>query len=284
MPVVLRQLAKLREWRSESTAPVHFVPTMGNLHRGHLALVRQAARDGARVLVSIFVNPTQFGAGEDFARYPRTLDDDLALLSTTDCAAVWLPDEASIYPLGCDQRFRMRAPEALAHVLCGAHRPGHFDGVCDVVLRLLWQVLPQRLLLGEKDYQQLLILRRMVADLSIPVAVESVPTVREDDGLALSSRNRYLDPAQRSIAAGLHAELARVAAAAGVAEPGTYPALERSAMERLAATGFKPEYVEIRTADTLQPGNGINDRVFGAARLGSARLIDNVAVIRQQCR
>ena len=281
---VLRSGSELRDWRAASTASIHFVPTMGNLHRGHLALVRQAATDGARVLVSIFVNPTQFGEGEDFSRYPRTLADDLAALETTDCAAVWLPDEASIYPLGREERYRMRAPAALADVLCGAHRPGHFDGVCDVVLRLLWQVRPARMLLGEKDYQQLLILRRMAADLSIPVEVDAAPTVREDDGLALSSRNRYLDSGQRRIAPALHAELVRVAEAARSAAPGTYPALERSALERLAANGFEPDYVSIRSADDLQPGRGSNDRVFGAARLGSARLIDNVAITRQDCR
>lgn len=257
---------------------------MGNLHRGHLALVEQAARDGARVLVSIFVNPTQFGPGEDYARYPRTLAEDLEALAGTPCEAVWLPDEAAMYPSGQDGRYRVAAPVELGGVLCGAHRPGHFDGVCEVVLRLLWQVGPARLLLGEKDYQQLLILRRMVADFSIPVEVEAGATVREADGLALSSRNRYLDAQQRRIAPELHAELVSVAEAARTADPGTFVELERSALERLGARGFDPDYVSIRSAEDLGPGNGVNDRVFGAARLGRSRLIDNVAVTRQTCR
>lgn len=283
-PAVLQQLGALRAWTAASDRPIHFVPTMGNLHRGHLALVEQAAREGARVLVSIFVNPTQFGAGEDYAHYPRTLPDDLEALSRTPCEGVWLPDEATMYPSGQDGRYRLAAPAALGGVLCGAHRPGHFDGVCEVVMRLLWQVRPARLLLGEKDYQQLLILRRMVADFSIPVEVEAGATVREADGLALSSRNRYLDAQQRQIAPALHAELIRVADAARFADPGTFADLERSALERLGAKGFEPDYVSIRNAEDLGPGNGIDDRVFGAARLGRSRLIDNVAVTRQNCR
>ncbi len=283
-PALLQQLDALRAWTAASTQPVHFVPTMGNLHRGHLALVEQAAADDARVLVSIFVNPTQFGPGEDYARYPRTLAEDLEALAATPCAAVWLPDEALMYPSGQDGRYRVAAPAKLASVLCGAHRPGHFDGVCEIVLRLLWQVHPARLVLGEKDYQQFLILRRMLADFSIPVEVDLGATVREPDGLALSSRNRYLDAAQRRIAPGLHAELVRVAEAAAAADPGTFAALERSALERLATKGFEPDYVSIRNAEDLGPGNAVDDRVFGAARLGRSRLIDNVAVTRHICR
>lgn len=284
LPQLLERLEALRAWTAASARPVHFVPTLGNLHRGHLALVEQAARGGARVLVSIFVNPTQFGPGEDYARYPRTLADDLVALAGAPCAAVWLPAESAMYPLGQERRFRAAPPQSLSGVLCGAHRPGHFDGVCEIVLRLLWQVVPARLVLGEKDYQQLLILRRMIEDFSIPVEVEAAPTVREADGLALSSRNRYLDEAERQIAPTLHAELIRVADAARSVEPGTFAELERSALERLAAKGFKPEYVSIRNAEDLRPGTGMNDRVFGAACLGRARLIDNVAVTRQHCR
>ena len=283
-PRVLERLDMLRAWTGASMRPVHFVPTMGNLHRGHLALVEQAAHDGARVLVSIFVNPTQFGPGEDYTLYPRTLADDLEALAATPCEAVWLPGGTAMYPSGQDRRFRVTAPASLGGVLCGAHRPGHFDGVCEVVLRLLWQVRPARLVLGEKDYQQLLILRRMLTDFSIPVEIEAGATVREPDGLALSSRNRYLDAAQRQLAPRLHAELVRVAEAACAVDPGTFPALERSALERLAMKGFEPDYVSIRSAEDLGPGNAVNDRVFGAARLGRSRLIDNVAVTRQICR
>jgi len=282
-PLVLRTLEELRGWRVMA-GPVHFVPTMGNLHRGHLALVEKAAGSRAQALVSIFVNPTQFAPGEDFDEYPRTLDDDLAALAETDCAAVWLPDVDTMYPLAADQRYAVQPPSELAAQLCGAYRPGHFDGVCNVVLRLLWQAMPQRLILGEKDYQQLLILRRMVRDFSIPVDVHGVATVREDDGLALSSRNRYLSPDQRARAPELYRTLRETAECAAEADPGTFAALERSSMERLAVAGFSPEYVSIRSELDLGPPNGRNDRIFAAARLGSARLIDNVAVKRQICR
>ncbi|GAB4179026.1 MAG: pantoate--beta-alanine ligase [Wenzhouxiangellaceae bacterium] len=282
-PLLLDTADALARWRMAADGPVAFVPTMGNLHEGHLTLVREAARGARHVIVSIFVNPAQFGPGEDLERYPRSLQADMDALQQTPCAAVWVPDVPTMYPEGLAARYRLRVPESLAGVLCGAHRPGHFDGVCDVVLRLLWQVRPTRMLLGEKDYQQLVILRRMVRDLSIPVEVRGVPTVRDEDGLALSSRNAYLSEAERRLAPTLHAELQRVAQQAAHDGPGTYRALEESCKTRLAEKGFKPEYVEIRSGDDLGPGNGRNDRVFGAAWLGRARLIDNVVISQQIC-
>jgi len=272
----------LAAWREAQPGPIHFVPTMGNLHAGHLALVEHAARDGT-VVASIFVNPAQFGPDEDYQRYPRSLDDDLEALASAGCDAVWAPDVETMYPLVESQRYQVHPPAALADCLCGAYRPGHFDGVCNVVMRLLWQVRPQRAVFGEKDYQQLLILRKMVEDFSMPVTIDALPTVREPDGLAMSSRNRYLTEAERAIAPRLYQVLAALAKTAGEGEPGTFDELRRSGTERLDALGFRPEYVEIRNADTLGPADGKNDRIFAAARLGAARLIDNVAITRQSC-
>jgi len=277
---VLKSAEALADWRAAQRCPVHFVPTMGNLHAGHLALVEHAARD-AVAIASIFVNPAQFGPGEDYERYPRTLADDLEALASAGCDAVWAPDVETMYPLPEERRFSLGPPDALAHCLCGASRPGHFDGVCNVVMRLFWQVRPQRAVFGEKDYQQLLILRKMAEDFSMPLTIDALPTVREPDGLAMSSRNRYLTESEREIAPGLHQVLQALAEAAREQGPGTFDALRLSGMERLDALGFRPEYVEFRNADTLGPADGKNDRIFAAARLGTARLIDNVAVMRQ---
>ncbi|MDX1626409.1 MAG: pantoate--beta-alanine ligase [Wenzhouxiangellaceae bacterium] len=280
-PRLLTTLPELRDWRGARTGPVHFVPTMGNLHAGHLRLVDTARAGAGATIASIFVNPAQFGPGEDYERYPRTLDEDMDKLAGHGCDAVWAPDVATMYPRGADA-FRIRVPDGLGDVLCGAHRAGHFDGVATVVARLFWQIRPDRAFFGEKDWQQWTILRAMVEDLSVAVAMESVPTEREADGLAMSSRNRYLDEDQRRLAPRLHETLAEIASrAAKEPEPGTFPALARSGMERLAERGFEPEYVEFRDADTLGAPTGRNDRIFAAARLGTARLIDNVAVKRQ---
>jgi pantoate--beta-alanine ligase len=279
-PQRLTDPRSLRDWRA-ARAKVHFVPTMGNLHEGHLALVRAARGNGAAVIASIFVNPAQFGPGEDFERYPRTLSADLEALAGAGCDAVWAPEVATMYPLDEALRFSVRPPAALTDCLCGAARPGHFDGVCGVVLRLLWQIRPDRAVFGEKDYQQLLVIRRMVEDFSIPVAIDAVATVRAADGLALSSRNAYLDADQRRRAPALYRTLSETAAQAAEQGPARYPALREAAGERLAAAGFEPEYVEFRDSGTLGPARGHNDRLFAAARLGRARLIDNVAVMRQ---
>jgi pantoate--beta-alanine ligase len=279
-----RSLARLREWRAgEADRPVHFVPTMGNLHQGHLELVQRAARDGAAVVVSIFVNPTQFGPGEDFERYPRTLDADLDALTGSGCDLVWSPSVESMYPLGAHDGFTVRVPSALSDCLCGAARPGHFDGVAGVVLRLLCQVRPDLAVFGEKDFQQLVIIRRLVRDFSMPVEIEAAPTARADDGLALSSRNRYLDAEQRRRAPGLYRVLAETAESVSSVVGTRYRVLAARALQALERRGFEPEYVEFRDAGTLGPPRGHNDRLFAAARLGPARLIDNVAVTRQNC-
>jgi pantoate--beta-alanine ligase len=267
-------------WRN-ARETVAFVPTMGNLHAGHVQLTELAASVADHVIVSIFVNPTQFGAGEDFGAYPRTLDDDVARLAaagTTDL--LFVPGAAEIYPFGVEDPVRIVLP-ALSRELCGASRPGHFDGVATVVCRLLNIVAPDILILGEKDYQQFKLMERMIGDLRMNVTLQMAPTMREPDGLAMSSRNRYLDANQRHDAPALHATLAQVrdALRSGGSDHG---ALEAQARERLAQAGFRPDYVEIRrAADLAKPGAGAHPEeliVLGAAWLGRARLIDNVRV------
>jgi pantoate--beta-alanine ligase len=269
-----RLRAVLTGWR-QSGDRIALVPTMGNLHSGHLALVAEARRRADRTVASIFVNPTQFGPGEDYESYPRTREADLAALGDAGCDLVWLPDVAQMYPLPAP--FMVQVPEGLSDRLCGASRPGHFDGVASVVLRLFNQVAPQVAVFGEKDFQQLLILRRMALDLSLDMEIVGLPTVREPDGLALSSRNAYLDPQERTRAPTLHRLLAEVADS--LREGGDFKPLRAAALEHLEAAGFRPDYLEWRSAEDLgavQPGKP--SRLFAAAWLGKARLIDNEPV------
>lgn len=270
---------QVRRWRAAHQT-VALVPTMGNLHDGHLSLARLARKVADRVAMSIFVNPTQFGVGEDFEHYPRTLEEDRAKLAeegTVDL--LFVPDERQIYPFGTEHAVRVVMPP-LANELCGAWRPGHFDGVGMVVTRLLNICEPDVLVLGRKDYQQLVLLERMIADLGMRTRVVSGPTLREPDGLAMSSRNRYLTAEERARAPALHAALERVqeALARGATDFG---ALEGDALEELRRAGFEPDYVEIRTAADLskpRPGAAADELiVLGAARLGRARLIDNTS-------
>lgn len=271
-------LADLRDqvasWRAAG-ARVVLVPTMGALHRGHLALIAHARTLGERVVASVFVNPTQFGPTEDFSRYPRDAATDLALLSEAGTDAAWMPEAATMYPPGFSTRIVV---EGLTEGLCGAFRPGHFSGVATVVTKLLHQVRPDVALFGEKDFQQLRVIQRAVADLDLSVAIHGMPTVREADGLALSSRNRYLDPAERAVAPRLHAVLSQVAAEAGTGAP-TGPAIAagRAALE---AAGFTVQYLAVCDAATLAPLAQVAGpaRVLVAALLGKTRLIDNVAV------
>lgn len=254
---------------------VALVPTMGNLHRGHLALVARARAEAERVVVTVFVNPTQFGPGEDFAAYPRTPEADAGVLAAAGCDVLFLPPVAEVYPDGEAGATRVEVP-GLSAVLCGAFRPGHFAGVTSVVARLFNMVGPDVAVFGDKDYQQLTIIRRMVRDLHLPVRVVGLPTVREPDGLALSSRNQYLAPAERAVAPRLAAVLADVAAAVAAGRR-DFGALEAEAVATLAAAGFRPDYVAIRRASDLgepRPGDGPLV-VLAAAWLGRARLIDN---------
>jgi len=249
---------------------------MGNLHAGHVALIARARELSDKVVASVFVNPLQFAPNEDFDAYPRTLDADAAKLKLAHCDLLFAPSVAEMYPGGRDEHTAVTVP-GLSDILCGAHRPGHFTGVATVVAKLFGQVQPDTAVFGEKDYQQLKIIERMVRDFALPVRVVGLPTIREDDGLALSSRNQYLSPEERAIAPVLHATLTWAAAQFGQGrEP---PEVEGAALERLKDAGFKPDYVSVRSADDLGPPiDGAPKRVFAAAWLGAARLIDNVPV------
>lgn len=277
-PLHLSDLAALRatvaRWRAAGEA-VALVPTMGALHEGHLALVAEARRLAPRVIVSIFVNPTQFGPAEDFLRYPRDLASDLAALVRAEADAAWTPDVATMYPPGFATRIEVTG---LTEGLCGPLRPGHFSGVATVVTKLLNQVQPDVALFGEKDFQQLRVIQRTVADLDLPIVIRGVPTLREPDGLALSSRNRYLTDEERRVAPVLQETLSSIAAVARDGMSVT-DALSEGA-SRLTATGFTVQYLAVCDEDTLAPMEQVTGpaRVFVAAYLGRTRLIDNVPV------
>jgi pantoate--beta-alanine ligase len=280
-PLVIAQPAALRaqldDWR-QAGLRIGLVPTMGNLHAGHLDLVHAAARQAHRVVVSIFVNPLQFGANEDFASYPRTLAEDLARLAAVDCHAVFTPDEATMYPGGRAGTTRIEVP-GLSGILCGKSRPGHFAGVATVVAKLFNLVQPQLAVFGEKDRQQLTVIRRMATELCFPVEILAVPTRREADGLAMSSRNRYLEPGERAAAPAVYRALRTAADALG-AGGRDFVALQQAGMDNIRSAGLDPEYFEIRREETLEPPQAADRRlvILAAARLGGARLIDNVAV------
>lgn len=267
--------ARVAAWRAQGQR-IGFVPTMGNLHAGHLALVRQARDLCERVVCSIFVNPTQFGPNEDFARYPRTLEADAEALAGAGCDLLFLPSVGVMYPLGIERAVRVEVP-GLSDVLCGAHRPGHFAGVATVVARLFNLVQPDVAVFGRKDYQQLQVIRQMVADLAFPIRIEAGDTVRESDGLAMSSRNQYLDAEQRPRAARLHAVLVEMAARSRAGE--AVDAVEAWARSELQAAGFVVDYAALRSPDRLDSpapcGDGARVALV-AARLGSTRLIDNL--------
>jgi len=271
--------AQVRQWRAAGQS-IGFVPTMGNLHAGHLALVAQTRQRADRVVVSIFVNPLQFGPGEDFTRYPRTLEADRAQLTTAQADLLFLPGVEELYPRGQEAQTRIEVP-GLSNILCGASRPGHFIGVATVVCKLLNMVQPQLALFGEKDYQQLQVIRRMVEDLAMPVQIEGMATIREADGLAMSSRNGYLSPEQRRQAPRLYRILQGVAQAI-TAGCDDYGDLERQAGAELSTAGLRPDDVSVRRAGDLalpEPADR-QLRILAAAYLGQARLIDNLSGIR----
>jgi pantoate--beta-alanine ligase len=268
---------QVADWRGEGLR-VGFVPTMGNLHEGHLTLVRRARELADRVVVSIFVNPMQFGAGEDFANYPRTLNADSDALASSGADLLFRPSVETIYHRQQDERTRVEVP-GISDQLCGASRPGHFTGVATVVCKLFNLVQPDLALFGKKDYQQLLVIRRMVEDLDIPVAVQGLDTVREPDGLAMSSRNRYLSREERQRAPALYRLLQGVAAQLRAGRR-DYSVLEGGATAELDAGGWRTDYVSIRRACDLGPPASGEARlvVLAAAQLGKARLIDNLEV------
>jgi pantoate--beta-alanine ligase len=277
-PLSLSTLKDLRStvarWRAAGDA-VALVPTMGALHEGHLALVAEARTLAPRVVVSIFVNPTQFGPSEDFSRYPRDVTSDLAGLARVGADAAWTPDVATMYPPGFATRIEVAG---LTDGLCGPLRPGHFSGVATVVTKLLTQVAPDVALFGQKDFQQLRVIQRVVTDLDLPVRIRGVPTIREADGLALSSRNRYLTAEERRVAPALHAALSAVAEAVRGGTPVAGPVAQ--ATGRLTEAGFTVQYLAVCDADTLAPVEQVSGpaRVFVAGYLGRTRLIDNIPV------
>ncbi len=269
--------AQLADWQREGRC-VALVPTMGNLHAGHLGLVEAARQRADRVVATIFVNPTQFVAGEDYDHYPRSEAADREQLEAAGTDLVFVPDVASMYPAGLEGHTEVRVP-ALDGVLCGEYRPGHFTGVATVVTKLLNMLRPDVALFGEKDYQQLLVIRRLVADLALDVDIEAVATRRERDGLAMSSRNAYLDADERARAPQLYQLLNGIAQAIAAGER-DFARLEREALVALHDGGWRPQYVAVRDAADLSVPTAASTtlRVFGAAWLGRARLIDNVAV------
>ena len=260
-------------WKREGLR-VGFVPTMGNLHAGHHSLVRLAREHADRVVASVFVNPTQFGPDEDFDRYPRTPEEDAAGLQAAGCDAVWMPSVQTMYPFGADNAVRMRVP-GVTDVLEGERRPGHFDGVATVVSRLFNQVQPDVAAFGRKDYQQLAVIRYLVRDLAFPIQLLAGDTVREADGLAMSSRNRYLSEAEREQATQIHRSLLAMRDSLLAGEQAAQ--VEATAMQRLEAAGFAVEYAVLRTPELAQPSDDGGARVLLiAARLGNTRLIDNL--------
>ena len=279
--VVTGTIDELRDnvarWRDDGQCIV-FVPTMGNLHDGHLELVRQARLVGDRIIASIYVNPLQFNNGADFDSYPRTVETDREKLLAAEVDLLFLPEEKTLYPFGRDDSVIVHVP-GLSDILCGAFRPGHFDGVSTIVTKLFNVVQPDKAVFGAKDYQQLLLIRRLSRDLCLPVEILSVDTVREADGLALSSRNAYLTVDQRRQAAALYRELQQIREAIGLGRR-DFDVLQRQAMQSLTDHGFRPEYCEIRRADDLAlPQHGDSALiVLAAAWLGPARLIDNLAI------
>lgn len=270
---------RVHAWRRAAERVV-FVPTMGNLHAGHVSLIQAARRHGERFVASIFVNPMQFGPNEDFAHYPRTPRDDERMLGDAGCDLMFMPEVGEIYPHGSERAARVEVP-GLSRILEGEFRPGHMEGVSTVVAKLFHIVEPDVAVFGEKDYQQLTVIRRMVVELCMRVEIVGAPTLRDTDGLALSSRNQYLTPAERKVAPVIYATLE---AAAGRLRAGDaqLASIERSGFQALEGSGLRPDYFSVRRADDLTaPGPETRELVvLAAARLGKARLIDNVQVRR----
>ncbi|MAO68216.1 MULTISPECIES: pantoate--beta-alanine ligase [Idiomarina] len=279
---VLKSLAELRKWRQQQSE-VALVPTMGNLHDGHLHLVKTALERCDNVVVSIFVNPMQFGANEDLDSYPRTLEADCQALDALGVSAVFTPQVSDVYPRGLDKQTRIEVP-GISDILCGASRPGHFTGVATIVCKLFNMVQPQLAVFGEKDYQQLQVIRLMTQDLSLPVEVLGAPTQRETSGLAMSSRNGYLSPEQKQQAAALYRTLQKTKAELGVST--NFSELEKAAEEDLSQAGFVPDYFSIRNAKDLQEATAEDPEwvVLAAAFMGKTRLIDNLRVSNTSAR
>jgi len=268
---------QLAEWRQQGDH-VALVPTMGSLHAGHLSLVTLAREHAERVVVSIFVNPTQFGQGEDFDKYPRTLERDKRRLKNSGADLIFAPDVETMYPFGIENATMVSVPNLTAN-FCGASRPGHFDGVTTVVARLFAMVQPDAAIFGQKDYQQQLVIRYMAEDMSLPINIITGETVREDDGLAMSSRNSYLSEEERAVAPKLYETLQFIGKELQNGRR-NFEDLEDVARQRLGDAGFDVDYFAIRRALNLEmPDRDCDDLVvLAAAKLGGARLIDNIIV------
>jgi pantoate--beta-alanine ligase len=273
----VNELRKMTQTWRDNQLRISFVPTMGNLHQGHLQLVQQARDIADKVVVSIFVNPLQFGVNEDFGRYPRTFDADCEKLHQAD--AVFFPSIDTMYPNGMEKQTIVNVPPELTNLLCGASRPGHFAGVATVVTKLLNLVQPDYAIFGEKDYQQLLVIQRLVADLCLPVDIIPAPICREADNVAMSSRNQYLTVEQRQIAPQLFVTLQSIQTQLQAGSK-AFEQLTTEAHRQLIALGFRPDYVEIRRAEDLQlpSDSDKNLVVLAAAFLDKTRLIDNIQV------
>ena len=273
---IITTIKELRAWRN-SVDQVAFVPTMGNLHDGHLALVKEAVAQAPHVVVSIFVNRLQFGQGEDFMSYPRTLDVDAAKLEAAGVEVLFAPNEAELYP-HVSQNYQVEPPH-LQNELCGAFRPGHFRGVATVVSKLFNIVKPNVACFGKKDYQQLAVIRGFVEDLNFDIRIVGVDTGRAADGLALSSRNGYLTEAERAQAPQLYQELSEMAAQIKAGRQ-DYAKLEQAAIAHLQGLGWVVDYIEVRHAGDLQIAHAGDAHVvvLAAARLGKTRLIDNLEI------
>jgi pantoate--beta-alanine ligase len=277
--LTLKTIAEVRTvlagWRAHGER-IAFIPTMGNLHAGHLSLVKKAQRTAKRVVVSIFVNPLQFGKNEDFKDYPSTFEEDSDKLAEICLDVLFAPGQAEMYPEKGDLPTWVEVP-LLSEVLCGAFRPGHFRGVATVVAKLFNIVQPDVALFGEKDYQQLLLIRRVVEDLNLPIEILAAPTVREPDGLAMSSRNRYLTMDQRRVASALYQTLCTAQARVKQGEH-DFHAIESAGIKTLVTAGFTPDYFQLCRAQDLHPAKAGDKEVviMAAAWLGKARLIDNV--------
>jgi pantoate--beta-alanine ligase len=267
--------AQVARWH-EAKLRVVFVPTMGNLHAGHRSLIEAAHQHGDRFVASIFVNPMQFGPNEDFAHYPRTPTQDSQMLEDAGCDLMFMPEVGEIYPNGADQATRVEVP-GISNILCGEFRPGHFEGVATVVAKLFHIVDPEVAIFGEKDFQQLTVIRRMVADLCLRVTIVGAPTVRESDGLAMSSRNQYLSEEERRRAPAIYRQLAQGVAALRSGSR-DFAAIEGAGRAALDGAGMRTDYFSVRDARTLAPAKPDTRHfvVLTAARLGKARLIDNV--------
>lgn len=269
----------LHEWRTGGER-ISLVPTMGNLHAGHISLIDVARKHAERVVVTVFVNPAQFGEDEDFESYPRSLDQDTRRLKKSRADILFAPSVDTVYPFGVDQATLVTVP-SLNEIFCGSFRPGHFDGVTTVVARLFALVQPDIAVFGQKDFQQQLVIRRMVNDLNLPISIVTAPTVREDDGLAMSSRNSYLTDEERAIAPVLHGALSSAADELRSGQR-NFEELQTATSDALRAAGLNPEYVAIRRALDLSPPHQKQDReelvILAAVQLGRARLIDNIVV------